>query len=220
MGIAIIFIVSGFWHGANWTFIVFGALHASYMVINYLWISLKKRNKWKPSSLSYLLICRILTYMSVVIALVFFRAETVSTGLRVVEGMFGGNGISLPSSITNILPSELISLARPYFYFEGLLPNTATQLNPLWVICLLGAGHVIVWSLPNIHQIMNKYKISVEDLNNKSQKIRSTVQKFGWLQSIAWRPTTAGALSLGVLFFCLIVAMASNKPSTFLYYQF
>jgi len=216
----ITFLIIGLWHGANWTFIVFGALHASYMVINYLWISLKKRNKWKPSSLSYLLICRILTYMSVVIALVFFRAETVSTGLRVVEGMFGGNGISLPSSITNILPSELISLARPYVYFEGLLPNTATQLNPLWVICLLGVGHVIVWSLPNIHQIMNKYKISVEDLNNKSQKIRSTVQKFGWLQSIAWRPTTAGALSLGVLFFCLIVAMASNKPSTFLYYQF
>jgi hypothetical protein len=77
-----------------------------------------------------------------------------------------------------------------------------------------------VWSLPNIHQIMNKYKISVEDLNNKNQKIGSTDQKIGWCQSIAWRPTTAGALSLGVLFFCLIVAMASNKPSTFLYYQF
>ena len=102
--------------------------------------------------------------------------------------------------------------------FEGIVPNSAFTTNPLNALLLLALGQAIVWLLPNMHQIMCRYDIAVEDLDRKVNhaKQANNLASNWWV----WRPTTLRAVSTGLLFFALIIAMATNKPSTFLYYQF
>ncbi|TRZ44959.1 MBOAT family O-acyltransferase [Robertkochia solimangrovi] len=88
----IIFIVSGFWHGANWTFIVWGALNAIYFLPllitknNRNHIDIVAHSKPLPSlkELSMMLI----TFGLTVIAWIFFRAENVSHAIQYIFDMF------------------------------------------------------------------------------------------------------------------------------------
>ena len=88
----IIFIVSGFWHGANWTFIFWGALHAIY----FLPLLLMKSNrnhletvaagKWLPT-LSELM-KMLLTFLLVTFGWIFFRAVDMHHAFAFIDGMF------------------------------------------------------------------------------------------------------------------------------------
>ncbi len=88
----IIFIVSGFWHGANWTFIVWGALNAVYFLP--LLLSNRNRNnmevvaanRWFPSFRELLQMG--ITFFLTVLAWIFFRAESLSVALNYVKHMF------------------------------------------------------------------------------------------------------------------------------------
>ena len=78
----IVFLVSGFWHGANWTFIVWGALHAIYF-LPLLLLSKNRRNLEIVASKKYLptlteLIGMITTFSLVTFAWIFFRAESLA----------------------------------------------------------------------------------------------------------------------------------------------
>jgi D-alanyl-lipoteichoic acid acyltransferase DltB (MBOAT superfamily) len=85
----IVFLVSGLWHGANWTFIIWGALHAIYqtveLVINkYI---LKKGKEKKPRSFIKAIPNYILTFSLVSLAWIFFRANTVHDGMTIVQNI-------------------------------------------------------------------------------------------------------------------------------------
>ncbi len=88
----IIFIVSGFWHGANWTFIVWGALNAIYFLPllltknNRNHIDIVAKGKLLPSfrELSLMLITFVLT----VLAWVFFRAENIGHAIQYISDIF------------------------------------------------------------------------------------------------------------------------------------
>ncbi|MDA3867931.1 MAG: MBOAT family protein [Salinivirgaceae bacterium] len=96
----IIFIVSGFWHGANWTFIVWGALNAVY----FLPLLLTKRNRqnveivalgrrW-PTIKEFGAI--MLTFSLTVLAWIFFRAENLTHAFEYISGIFSGSLFSVP----------------------------------------------------------------------------------------------------------------------------
>ena len=74
-------VIIGFWHGAGWTFIFWGALHGVFLVVNHAW----KRTEIRLP----LPICWGLTFLCVVICWVFFRAETFADSWKVVSSMFG-----------------------------------------------------------------------------------------------------------------------------------
>lgn len=88
----IIFLVSGFWHGANWTFIIWGLLHALY----FLPLLLQKRNRSNTGDIapgSVLpglrdLINIALTFTIVCFAWIFFRAENLTEALQYIGGIF------------------------------------------------------------------------------------------------------------------------------------
>jgi len=87
--LVIVFLVSGLWHGANWTFIIWGALHAVYqtgeLIINkYI---LKKQKKEIPRSFIKAIPNYIITFSLVSLAWVFFRANTVQDGFTIVENI-------------------------------------------------------------------------------------------------------------------------------------
>ena len=116
----IIFIVSGFWHGANWTFIVWGALNAIY----FLPLLLTNKNRqhlhvvayhknW-PSIQSILKI--ILTFGLTTLAWIFFRAKNVAEALQYIKGIFTNNPLSIPE----IRPSNLFLLLLFFIAMEWM----------------------------------------------------------------------------------------------------
>ncbi len=97
----IIFLVSGFWHGANWTFIVWGLLHAIYflpsMLIGYnrKYIEVVAKNKILPDIREFFQILN--TFMLVTIAWIFFRAESISIALGYLSRIFSSSIVSIPT---------------------------------------------------------------------------------------------------------------------------
>ncbi len=90
----IIFLVSGFWHGANWTFILWGLLHALMFIP--LLITDTNRKNLSDSDYAWKDVPKIiLTFLLVCVAWVFFRADTVSEAFQYVSGMFHLNSLSL-----------------------------------------------------------------------------------------------------------------------------
>lgn len=85
LNLMIIFVVSGLWHGANWTFVVWGALHGGYIVLETLF------NRWtgkrNPQALQ-LWFQRGITFLLVVFAWIFFRANTLTDALYIIESIF------------------------------------------------------------------------------------------------------------------------------------
>ena len=91
----IIFVVSGFWHGANWTFIVWGALNALYFLPLFLLnrnrdhLDIVAKGKWLPSLNDVLKI--LVTFGITLIAWVFFRAESVPQALFMISEIFSAS---------------------------------------------------------------------------------------------------------------------------------
>jgi len=96
----IIFIVSGFWHGANWTFIAWGALNALY----FLPLLLLNKNRVNTDTVAegrFLpnmkeIFQIVLTFSITLIAWVFFRSESVIQAIDYVRGIFSMSLFSLP----------------------------------------------------------------------------------------------------------------------------
>jgi len=106
-----IFVVSGFWHGANWTFIVWGALNALYFLP--LMFSGKNRQnmgvtaegRWLPRPKEFLQIS--LTFALTCLAWVFFRAESVTHAFAYLTNMADASLLTVPSYL-RVLPFVLI----------------------------------------------------------------------------------------------------------------
>ncbi|HPG67964.1 MAG TPA: MBOAT family protein [Candidatus Hydrogenedentes bacterium] len=86
--ILIVFVVSGLWHGANWTFVVWGALHGSYYIAGYLLKGVRARLardtglEHRPRVIDALRL--VTTFLLVCLAWVFFRAESVSQAVYIL----------------------------------------------------------------------------------------------------------------------------------------
>jgi D-alanyl-lipoteichoic acid acyltransferase DltB (MBOAT superfamily) len=97
----IIFLVSGFWHGANWTFVVWGFLNALYFLPLMLFnknrvhtTDVVAQNKYLPSIKEFFQI--IITFFLTVIAWVFFRAENITIAVSYLSQMLSKSIISMP----------------------------------------------------------------------------------------------------------------------------
>ena len=84
-------LLGGLWHGASWTFVVWGALHGFYLCINHAW------RAFFPPLRSRVLAWSI-TFLAVVIGWVFFRAPSIDVALGVLKGMCGMNGLAFPAA--------------------------------------------------------------------------------------------------------------------------
>jgi alginate O-acetyltransferase complex protein AlgI len=96
----VIFIVSGFWHGANWTFIFWGLLHALFFLP--LLLASKNRDNLSPVALGRMfpsmgeLIRIVGTFSFVCLAWIFFRAESLGHAWTYISSMFSTNMFAIP----------------------------------------------------------------------------------------------------------------------------
>ena len=127
--IFIIFIVSGFWHGASWTFIAWGVIHAIY----YLPIMLLGRHRGNLNTVAqYKLLPSIIellqmlfTFFLTVIAWIFFRAENLNHAIEYIFGVFSLSLFSIPE----IFPKNLLVLIILFLGLEWLQRNKQHALE-------------------------------------------------------------------------------------------
>jgi alginate O-acetyltransferase complex protein AlgI len=124
----IIFIVSGFWHGANWTFIVWGALNAIYFLPLLLTknnrnnIDIVAKGKSLPSLKEFLSI--VITFSLTVFAWIFFRAETLNQAIDIIKAIFSASVFVVPyfkdiELIYPLIPLLILFISTEWFGRES-----------------------------------------------------------------------------------------------------
>ena len=141
-------LLGGLWHGAGWTFVIWGALHGSYLVINNLWRELVSERflRWVPNWLGAFA-GGLLTFVAVVAAWVVFRAENMAQAQVILKAMFGiaARPISFDAVqhgnlllLTDMSGRDLLRLLVPGLLWVWLLPNS-TRIRFIQGSALLAA---------------------------------------------------------------------------------
>ncbi len=89
LNLVIVMFIGGLWHGAAWTFVVWGLLHGGCLVIEHLLRTLSGKTPVWLDTLGGRLLLALITYVCVCFAWVFFRATDFPTAIRLVRSMAG-----------------------------------------------------------------------------------------------------------------------------------
>src|SRR3954453_11467499 len=144
-------LLGGLWHGAGWPFVLWGALHGTYLVANHLWRAAKLRLGWHAgeSTRISLLAAGGLTFFAVVVAWVPFRALSLAQAGDVLAGMVGLNGLGVPKSLDEGSVGVAWGLISGLLAIPWLAPNTqeimARHLPQMYGS--IGAPGILRWRL-------------------------------------------------------------------------
>jgi alginate O-acetyltransferase complex protein AlgI len=94
------FVISGLWHGANWTFVIWGALHGIYQIIEKF--IFKKKSIRKSKSIVENIFRKFITFALVCFTWIFFRANNVTDAFIVVNSIFTKKGSLFLNNIDSI----------------------------------------------------------------------------------------------------------------------
>lgn len=198
--LVITMVLGGLWHGAGWTFVVWGLLHGVFLVINHFWrgiasqLPLALRN-----GLFFQGACWALTFLSVVVGWVFFRAPNLNVAISILKGMAGFHGLALPDRMMthfDWLPAGWIAGAGARFVYPDLA----------WVCGFLALVALATFLLPNTQQIL---------LGANAEEVQPKVDK----SSIFMRlPVHLRAILTAVI--ALVAIGHISELSPFLYFQF
>ncbi|NOZ46836.1 MAG: MBOAT family protein [Chlorobi bacterium] len=108
-------LISGFWHGAAWTFILWGAVHSFFLSLERIF---KWPNYFKKSSLGRVILL-LLIMLQVWVAWVFFRAQSFSQAIDILKIMFSFNGNVKTSIGLNEIFFILIGIIREIWIYHG-----------------------------------------------------------------------------------------------------
>ena len=200
-------LLGGLWHGAAWTFVMWGGLHGFYLMVNHGFQALRDKMNWEPGCWGRLgrLVSIATTFLCVVVAWVFFRANTFDTALCLLRGMVGLHGLSLTNS-SGPLPLSFVHLLNTHgIVFSGFTPITLFT-GP--TLCKLAAGLMIIWFFPNSQEWMNL-----------STKLQTAIRDWSFFGG--WQPaSTCTCFFIGLLMAVCLLTLMSGPPSEFLYFQF
>jgi alginate O-acetyltransferase complex protein AlgI len=209
-------LLGGLWHGAGWTFILWGGLHGLYLVINHGWHELKGRLGWGEGGRLAKFTGGGITFLAVVVAWVFFRADSFVSAWTLLSGMAGLNGVSLPVTIQSRVASLAGEFVSLHLVFKGLAPSTS--VSPVGVSLSIAMGLALVWLFPNVQQILANYRPAWDNMAGK--KAQEAVSGGRIASALHWKLDYRYAVPTGMMFFLALLYMASNKVSEFLYFQF
>lgn len=186
-------LLGGLWHGAGWTFILWGGLHGLYLCVNRQWDLLLESMRFnvKNPPLWSKVIGILVTFLAVVVAWVLFRADNLDTAMIMLRKMSGIDGIILN-------PSMMVSKKN---------------------LLILLLFFPLVWLTPNTIQLLRKYQPTLDNslllIENKS----SHQLLLPWL-NLQWKLTPFFGILAGILFFIVIKSIFNAPQSEFLYFNF
>ncbi|MGF1478098.1 MAG: MBOAT family O-acyltransferase [Cyanophyceae cyanobacterium] len=142
-------LLGGLWHGAGWTFVIWGGLHGVYLSLNHWW---RKQKIPLPNLLGWAI-----TFGAVMVSWVLFRAYSLQEGVAILLAMFGAKGVVLPGEPSGKLAFLTLFGVRLQRWAElNYLPTLydSKALGMLALATLTGC----VTLLPNTQQILQKLK--------------------------------------------------------------
>ena len=150
-------LLGGLWHGANWTFVVWGGLHGMYLAVERF---LRSRfASYRPGPLAFVAL-GLLTYTLVNLTWVFFRAKTFAKAWVVLEGMLGLNAAAKPILETFYLVSVALivgALVLVHWLMRGrtlesvVVRAPAMAVSAVWalmafaIVIAQGAGNAFIY---------------------------------------------------------------------------
>jgi len=186
-------VLGGLWHGAGWTFVLWGTMHGVFLLVNHAWrgitgvLGLRTIGRSLPA----LVAARTITFLSVSLAWVLFRAANFHAAGTVLASMAGVNGLTL---------------ATPYFDAAGLQARDAD----MWVLVLI---FICGWA-PSTQQLLARYRPALGYVARKGRIAFDNSLE----PKIRWKPTPLMALVVAVVAIVTIVNL--TKVSAFIYWQF
>jgi hypothetical protein len=200
-------LIGGLWHGAGWTFVLWGALHGVYLVVNHGWRNVyallgyplgRDRMVWRYLS-------GLLTFIAVVIAWVVFRAASIEGVATMLRAMSGMDGVALPVSWMSALGPASGALSS-----LGVATDATFKVaGGLMAVAAIAVAAAIVFLLPNVQQVMCR---TLPVLGSGMAVLRPVKDWMCWKPSLGWAVYIGltAAITLGFL----------ARVSEFLYFQF
>ncbi|WP_240475800.1 MBOAT family O-acyltransferase [Herbaspirillum rhizosphaerae] len=136
-------VLGGLWHGANWTFVCWGALHGIYLLINHAWRAIGGKMGFS-SSPRFRPFGVFLTFLAVVVAWVVFRSTTIHSAVLMLGDMLhwpGGYFFDLAEIKKNAIGSKEFFADR--------------DLGMKHFLALTASAACLLWLLPNTQEYMN-----------------------------------------------------------------
>jgi alginate O-acetyltransferase complex protein AlgI len=203
-------LLGGLWHGAGWTFVVWGGLHGAYLIVNHGWQAVRAKLGFNRSTAFGRCVARGLTFLCAVFAWVFFRADSFEAARSVLRSMFLGNGISFPKGFgtRHHVPQALVEFAQ--IKFDGAFHNAF--MDPFLAIQWVTALTLIAWFAPNTQQIMARYRPALGFSAEAGEPF--------WYRWLLWRPNYVWSVIVALLAAAALVNLWIGSNAEFIYFQF
>lgn len=214
-------LLGGLWHGAAWTFVIWGGLHGLYLVVNHAWHRARDRIApvgWAAARIPAAAYVA-LTFVAVMVAWVFFRAQSVDSALRLLAAMAGTHGAGLETFAAQLstLKQTAVAVYTQYAEETGLpapvrialfcIELTAIPSGLVAAALLIPIGLAIAWLGINSQTLVH-------------YGVLSEPRGLSLNYTLDWRPTLFCALAVGSLLAAALYQMLVVPPAAFLYFNF
>ena len=191
-------LLGGLWHGAAWTFVLWGAIHGLYLLVNH-WF--RHARGAQPAGKSPTRLAGTaswaLTFAAVVVAWVPFRSADLPSALSMIESMAGMHGYAAAAA----------GAPQSATMFPNQLADWSSGLAWIGTTCL------IAFALPNTMEFASRFRPALMD--------DSLLKSYGPLRArLEWRPTVAWSAVAGTVLALGAMGVGLQGSSPFLYFQF
>ena len=201
-------LLGGVWHGAGWTFVLWGLMHGVFLIVQHSWSRSTKNWGRVKASIPYQLCALAATFAVVQFAWVYFRSDSMQCANRICLGMLGWNGVSIPMAIWNRLGFESGDF--------GIVADTVGGASFLVSIAWVFTGFAIVWLLPTTQQFMEQFQPALDYSHELADDFERNAMK--WRLSFRWTPSMRYALLIALVSAAGVLSLP--EVSEFLYFQF
>jgi hypothetical protein len=196
LNLAVTMLLGGLWHGAAWTFVLWGGFHGLMLVVNHAWHYLRRRIGLPPrkSRAGRFAACA-LTFIAVTSAWVLFRASSLASAGSILSAMYGMGGQDVIKSVAEYWRAQT-QLLGEFRWSES---------SALWLL-LVGS---IAFILPNTYQVFQGFHSALVErgFDDTASKPR-----------LRWQPDSRWAVCLSLML--LIAVLRIRELSPFIYFQF
>ncbi len=191
--------LGGVWHGAGWTFVVYGLCHGSYVVIHQLWRIHVAGPMGLVTHPIYQHIAQLFTFTVVALTLVIFRAESLEIATEAYSALLNGGWLSFSSDYSKLIQSSKLVSWPAHL---GLPMNEVMLTSSALLAALLTC-----WLLPCTQQLFAAQQVMLDSSGGRAAVLR-----------LEWHPSASWGIYVSLLL--AIAAMNLTQVSPFLYFQF
>jgi alginate O-acetyltransferase complex protein AlgI len=197
LNLLIAMLLGGLWHGAAWTFVIWGAVHGVMLALNHAWHYLRRRVGLPPENdpaIVRVAACA-MTFIAVSSAWVLFRASSLESAGVILSAMYGIDGQSITGPLGTYWSNEW-RLIGEFKWAES---------SAIWLL-LVGS---VAFILPNTYQVFQDFRPALVErpFEDGSAKPR-----------LRWRPRWTWAAGLSLML--LVAILRIRELSPFIYFQF